>query len=73
MKHNTKTNQSELDEDEWVTPQVWVPGPIMFQAPAGGPNHVNDQKKLDEYLELESEKRRRVSYSHKETNTNRLE
>ena len=27
-------------------PQVRVPGPIMsFQAPAGGPNHVNDQKK----------------------------
>ena len=26
-------------------PQVRVPGPIMFQHPAGGPNHVDDKKR----------------------------
>ena len=27
-------------------PKVRVLGPTMFQPPAGGPNHVNDKKKI---------------------------
>ena len=43
--HQQLCNPEEPRELIIVAPaQVGDPGPIMFQRPAGSPNHVNDQK-----------------------------